>query len=442
MQAEGGFIMKLKQFVIVLVTCVVIVGILIGCTSRKLGNVDSKDQEERILTFLVDSDVSLAGVEAVVELAKKELDMEIIFETRPGGSDGDNIVKTRLASGDMSDILVYNSGALLSALNPEEYFIDLSDESFASKLEPTYAESVSVGDKIYGIPLSSSQAGAILYSKDLYKKYGLEVPKTWDEFILNCDVLYEAGETAIVGTFADSWTSQVPFLADNYNIVSQNPEFVEQFEIGNAKYETTPVALRSFEKLADTNKYYNADYLATTYDDGCDIMANGEAGHWIMLTQALSNIYELYGVEAVDKIGVFAVPGDDTEDNGLTLWMPTSIYGNKNSGKEELIKEFLEFYVSDMALDAYTKVLLPDGPYCIAGYELPDEAYKAVTEDMQAYFDNNKTASAMEFLTPVKGADAPSICQELGSGQTTAQEAAAKYDSSCKKQALQLGLDW
>ncbi len=255
MQAEGGFIMKLKQFVIVLVTCVVIVGTLIGCTSRKLGNVDSKNQEERILTFLVDSDVSLAGVEAVVELAKKELDMEIIFETRPGGSDGDNIVKTRLASGDMSDILVYNSGALLSALNPEEYFIDLSDESFASKLEPTYAESVSVGDKIYGIPLSSSQAGAILYSKDLYKKYGLEVPKTWDEFILNCDVLYEAGETAIVGTFADSWTSQVPFLADNYNIVSQNPEFVEQFEIGNAKYETTPVALRSFEKLADTNKY-------------------------------------------------------------------------------------------------------------------------------------------------------------------------------------------
>lgn len=459
--------MKLKKVTAVIVSSILTLSLLTGCggtpdvtsssestsastststeESSSAASIEETASEEKVeggtLTFLIDTDVSLAGFKAVAALAEEKLGIVIEYETRPGGEDGDNIVKTRLASGDMTDIMGYNSGALLSALNPSEYFIDISGEEFASKLDETYKASVSSDSETYGIPLGSSQAGAILYNKPMYEKYGLEVPKTWNEFIANCDVLKEAGETAILGSFADSWTSQVMFLGDNYNVVSQNPDFVANFEAGEVKYATSPEALKSFEKLEATNEYYNSDYLATTYDDACDMMANGEAGHWVMLTQALSNIYELYG-DQVNDIGVFAVPGDDAGDNGLTLWMPTSIYGNKNSDKQDLIKKFMEFYISDEALDAYTAALLPDGPFCVNGYELPENAYTAVAEDMQAYFDAGKTGVAMEFLTPVKGSDALAICQELGSGQTTALQAAEKYDRSCEKQALQLGLDW
>jgi raffinose/stachyose/melibiose transport system substrate-binding protein len=48
----------------------------------------------------------------------------------------------------------------------------------------------------------------------------------------------------------------------------------------------------------------------------------------------------------------------------------------------------------------------------------------------------------MEFQTSVKGPNCPAICQEVGSGQITADEAATKYDDDCYKQAVQLGLDW
>ncbi len=439
--------MKKKKIMALVMSSILAMGTLASCGGGEVTDDNASSEsassgsEDRTLTLLTDGDVSLAGFKAVAELAEEELDIKIEYETRPGGADGDNIVKTRLASGDMADLCVYNSGALLSALNPSEYFIDISQEDFASRLDDTYKASVSEGDETFGIPLGSSQVGGVLYSKPMYEKYGLEVPKTWDEFMANCEVLDAAGETALLGSFADSWTSQVVFLGDNYNILSQEPNFPQDFEAGVAKYASTPAALRSFEKLEETNKYYNEDYLATTYDDACDIMAEGGAGHWVMLSQALSNIYELYG-DKVDDIGVFAVPGDDPNDNGITTWMPSSLYGNKNSDKADLVLEFMEFYVSDEALDAYTSALLPDGPYCIKDYELPEDAYKAVSEDMQPYFDEGKTAVAMEFLTPVKGPDALAICQELGSGQTTASEAAQKYDSSCEKQALQLGLDW
>ncbi|MFV0361992.1 MAG: ABC transporter substrate-binding protein [Suipraeoptans sp.] len=438
--------MKMKKIVALGLTAIMTLGLLAGCGGKKSDDgVDSASDKDgsktETLTLLIDTDLTLAGFQAVCDLAEEKIGIKIDIETRPGGNDGDNIVKTRLASGDMTDLCLYNSGALLAAINPSEYFIDISGESWAPQLDDTYAASVSVKDATYGIPYSSTQAGAVVYSKTMYKKYDLEVPKTWDEFIDNCKVLKEAGETAILGTAADSWTTQVAFLGDNFSIMKNDPDFAKNLEAGTTKWATSKEGLHSFEKLADTADYFNEDFLATTYDDGCDIMANGEAGHWFILTQALSNIYELYG-DKVNDLGVFGVPGDTEEDSGLTAWMPSSIYGNKKSEKQDAIKKFMEFYISKEALDAYTNVILPDGPYCVEDYELPDNAYDAVAEDMQAYFDAGKTQVALEFLTPVKGADCMTICQELVSGQTKPEEAAKKYDEDCAKMATQLGLDW
>lgn len=406
---------------------------------------DTTDSEweykEATLTFLVGNSASLAGTEAVAALAKEKLGITLEIENIIGGAEGDNLLKTRLASGEVTDIVVYNSGAKLMALNPAEYFIDISGEDFADRLDDTYKKTVSGGEAAYGVPQASSQAGAVLYSKPIYEKYNLEIPKTWDDFINNCQVLKDAGETALIGTFADSWTTQLLYLGDNYNVLAKEPDFAADFEAGKAKYATSEAGLASFEKLAETKDYYNADYMAATYDDGCDMIANAQGGHWIMLTQALSNIYELYG-DKVNDIGVFPIPSDDANINGLTVWMPLSIYGYRNSDKQEDILRFMKFYVSDEGLDAYTSAVLPDGPYCIKGYELPEKSYQAVAGDMQSYFDKGKTFVALEFLTAVKGANCESICQEVVTGQSTAEDAAKAYDADCLKQAVQLGLDW
>lgn len=432
-----------KRMRAVLLSTLLVTGLLSGC-----GNSDNKKEESRDevteLTLLVDNANALnVGFKAVTELAEKEIGIKINVETRPSGTDGDNMVKTRLASGDMTDLLVYNSGALLNAMNPEEYFIDISQEDFSNRLDDSYKKAVSVNDAVFGVPYQSSQAEAIMYSKPMYEKYGLEIPKTWDEFLANCDVLKEAGETAILGTFADAWTAQIPYLGDAYNLTMKIPDFAEKFDAGEAKWATTPEALNSFEKLADTTPYYNEDYLATTYDAGCDIMANGGAGHWFILSKALTNIYGLYeDMEVVDNLGFFPIPDDNPDGNGMTLWYPPAIYGNKNSENQEAVLKFMEFYISDEALDAYCEAALPDGPFCVKDYELPEKSYKAVSNDIQPYFDEGKTAPALEYVSQVKGVDCPAICQELASGQTTAVEAAEKYDKDCEKQAKQLGLNW
>lgn len=398
------------------------------------------EYEEATITLMIDTDMTDAGLLAVCDLAKEKLGITVEVEYRVGGTDGDNLVKTRLASGDMTDICAYNSGALLSALNPSEYFADLSDDEWiASRLDATYASTVTVNDVLYGVPACASQAGAVLYNKDIYEEYGLEVPTTWDEFLENCQVLQDAGETAVIGSFADSWTTQVVFLGDNANLMALDPDFATNLTNGEDTYAGNEYALASFQKCVDLNQYYNSDYLATSYDDACDMLYNGDGAQWICLTQALSNIYELYG--DTSSIGVFAIPTTEG-DTYLTTWMAATLYLNKNSENYDAALRFMEFYISDEALDCYTETILPDGPYCINGYELPDNAYPAVAEDMQAYFDSGMTGLAMEFLTDIKGSNCMQITQEAGSGQTTAEEAAAKYDSDCLLQAQQLGYEW
>ncbi len=455
-----------KKFVSMLL-CLAMIGSLAGCSSKETqapaqpessgteqtqtpeapaeetgdaGETGEKPFEGEEISFFWVSNTSTDGVRAVCAAAEEKLGMKIEFEELAGGESGDNVIKTRLVAGDVADVVSYNCGSLLASLNPAEYFADITAD-FSGSLDENFVKAASVDGVLYGIPVKSSRAGAVLYNLEMYEKYNLEIPKTWDEFLANCQALKDAGETAVLGTNGDSWTSQVPYLGDHYNVAAADPNFAADFEAGITKYATSEAGLASFQKIADLVPFMNADHMATTYDDGCDLMMEDGAAHWIILTSALSNMYSLYG-EDVNKLGCFALPGTDANNCGLTVWEPNAIYMNKNTEHAEAAKAFLEFYISEEGLDAYIAAELPDGPYCVKGYELPEECYTAVKQMQEDYFDTGLNALAMEFQTAVKGPNCGSICQELASGQTTPEEAAAKYDEDCKKQALQLGLEW
>ena len=121
----------------------------------------------------------------------------ITIESRPGGTDGDNIVKTRLATGEMTDIFWYNSGSLLQALNPSETLVDLSNEPFIENIVESFLPTVSQNGQIFGVPSQTAMGGGILYNKRIYEELGLSVPTTWEEFAANNEAIKEAGLVAL-----------------------------------------------------------------------------------------------------------------------------------------------------------------------------------------------------------------------------------------------------
>ena len=269
------------------------------------------------------------GTQAVMEAATEKLGMEFEVEVNPGGSEGDNIIKTRMASGDLPDFMAYNSGSKLYDLNPSRGFMDISDWDIVDKFDDAFLSSVTIDGVVYGAPQSSTQAGAVIYYKPDYAELELEVPHTWDEFVDNCKALSDAGKTPVYFTGGETWATQVLFLGDYYNIASANPTFADDYTEGKAKYADVPEATRSWTKYEDLVDYLNADKSAATVTDGNFAIGTGEATHWFILTQQLPLILE--NVENPDDIGVFGVPGDNADDHGLTVWEPMSWYVNKDT---------------------------------------------------------------------------------------------------------------
>jgi multiple sugar transport system substrate-binding protein len=78
--------------------------------------------------------------------------------------------------------------------------VDLSTyglDSLESDYTPSTWAAVHVGDGLYGLPQDSGPM-AMFYNKDVFDKYHLTVPKTWDEYIAVAKKLHQADPTKFI----------------------------------------------------------------------------------------------------------------------------------------------------------------------------------------------------------------------------------------------------
>src|SRR5664279_184750 len=275
------------------------------------------------LTYLVDDSQNTVETATALVSAYTKLhpNVTIYLETRPGGTDGDNIVKTRLATGDMDDIFFYNSGSLLQALNPSDTLVDLSKQPFIANIDASFLPTVSQNGGIFGVPTGTAMGGGILYNKKVFTQLGLSVPKTWADFEANNDKIKAAGIAPVIATYGvdSTWTSQLFVLADYFNVAQADPTFAADYTANKAKYATTPAAMAGFTYLAEgfTKGWYEQDFATTTFEQGLKLLADGKGAQYPMLSFALSTISANSPTE-VNDIGFFAQPGTDAAKNGVT----------------------------------------------------------------------------------------------------------------------------
>ena len=134
--------------------------------------------EDVTLSLLIDDTETTVLLTEGLTSAFSELHPNVSFdvEQRPGGADGDNIVKTRLATDEMADVFFYNSGSLLQALNPAETLVDLAGDPMLDNVVDAFIPTVSQGDGVFGVPFGSGLGGGILYRTDIFEEHGLSVP--------------------------------------------------------------------------------------------------------------------------------------------------------------------------------------------------------------------------------------------------------------------------
>jgi len=444
--AEYGFLTKednMKRTVLIALALLLIATFAVQAAGQSEGSGDSSgaQEQQKIVWLHFANDVQQKGLDAVVAAFEAKYGIEVEIEFRPGGPEGENLVKTRIAANDLPDVLSYNSGSLFQVLNLEKNFVDLSDEPLADRLLESFKATVTDGKGgVYGVPYQPIPAGGIIYNKRVYEELGLSVPLTWAQFIRNSEIIKAAGLVPVIASYKDDWTAQLLILADYFNVEASNPDFASRYTANEAKFADTPAALRGFEKIQEVYEkgLINKDPMATTYDNAMEMVATGQGVHYPMATWVLAGINEKFP-EYIDDIGFFALPGDSADKNGATLWMPNNISIAKTTKNLEASRLFVDFIVSDEGLAALMSAGAPDGTFAVKGAKLPDTVFPAV-KDVLRYVDEDRTAAALEFLSPIKGPNLPQICVQAGLSLKTPMECALEYDRDVEKQAKQLML--
>lgn len=181
--------------------------------------------------------------------------------------------------------------------------------------------------------------GGILYNTKMFEKYGLEPPKTMDEFYAVSEVFKADGIIPLYASDKDLWTIQIfaasacaQFMTDeDYELINSN----------QMKWADVPELADALDTMANLrlNGYTNEDFLAATYDSALGIMAEEKAAMYVMGTWFIADVAN---ANPDVELGYTAIPfmedvaGAFPGRGGLSIW--------KGSENVDQAKHFVNWF--------------------------------------------------------------------------------------------------
>ncbi len=217
-----------------------------------------------------------------------------------------------------------------------------------SKYLPGMMNSVSVDGKIYGIPLYTN-AIHLFYRKDLLDKYGLAVPKTWEELQSEAKtIVAKEGNPDLVG-YISMW-AQIEGLFMNYLqfMWGAGGQF---FDSGGKVTVNTPAARKALTTMVNMIKDKTAPQSITTYkpNDAMALFRQGRAVFmvvqdfvWPMLNASDSPV--------AGKVGMTRVPYFAGNSSANTVCMGGWILiVNPYSKNKAAAAKFIKYITTEQA---------------------------------------------------------------------------------------------
>ncbi|WP_368250696.1 ABC transporter substrate-binding protein [Enterococcus sp. 2201sp1_2201st1_B8_2201SCRN_220225] len=290
------------------------------------------------------------NTDVLKQLAKEfeaENDGVTIKITSP--ADAGTVLKTRLTKNDIPDVLAMGGDATFAELKEAGVLEDLTNESYMSEIQDSYKKMVTDlydGEELFGAPYATNASG-VLYNKDLFEEANVAVPTTWSEFQEVCETFANKGIQPLELTFKDSWTA-LPI----WNSLAPSME-PEDFNADRLADKTTFSA--DFTDIAqrylDTLNYAQKDFMGTTYSDGNQTFAQGDAA---MMVNGNWAIPEFKKTNPDMNVDIFPFPStDDVEKNYVTSGVDVLLAVSADSDVKDKAKEFISFMMEKENAETY-----------------------------------------------------------------------------------------
>lgn len=318
---------------------------------------EQPSSEPVTLTMLINKDWYTESFQASIKRYEEKTGNKMDVQVTPGGQPFTDALAGKITANELPDIIAfYGTEGSLKGLQAKDNLLDISNEPYVSKISPSitdvpvYLKSDGVQ---YGIPAAAVNVSGVIYNKKVFAANGIEIPKTWDEFLAAGEKLKAANVTPIYEALKDGW----PTLLFHYTLIANivqkdNPALMDQINNGTMDFTKDPSFRQALEKLKEVvdRGLYNEDAGSATYDSQIAALANGKTGMILQADWVIPTLVEKFP-DAANDIGMFPLPIND--DPYLAFSDPWALYLNKNSKQLEAAKGFFEFFTSDENLNAY-----------------------------------------------------------------------------------------
>jgi raffinose/stachyose/melibiose transport system substrate-binding protein len=289
-----------------------------------------------------------------VNVEKDMPNVEVEYDLGGGGQDYANKLKAYNASGDMPDVWFSEqnlSSVVIEAGNALDLLPYVQASGFDKKMKLPDLVAPDKDGKLYCVQPGADQyfTPRIWYHKDIFAKYNLQVPTTFDELISVCQTLKNNGLIPMSIAGKDGWALNLAMIQTM--IMAEDPQVA--LDIVNNKTDfSNPVvknALGRIQKLVQVGAF---DEGVTNVDYGPSMEAytSGQAAMLVMFSWETANIEK----DAPDS-DFFAWPtakeGLDP-NNAIQYWgAPLSGYlASANTENPEVAANFAIFCATQDAL--------------------------------------------------------------------------------------------
>lgn len=279
------------------------------------------------------------------EKEKKEKNIEVSFNSEyPGSDNAPQILKTRLATGDVPDIFSVHAINEIPDYYKAGYLADLSSQPFASKLLDGIKPLVSADNKVVAVPMESLQWG-YLYNKKIFNDLGLKPPATLTEMKAVVQKLNDNKIKPFLLSYKESWIPQlfIPLTVGSL-VNSSNKDFIDKMNKNQGSFA-------DIKQMFDIIDLVNANGTDRAFDigndDGSADFASGKAAMWV---QGPWNADSILKVNDKMSFGVAPLPiNDDPKASMVNVAVSTSLAMSPNSKNKEVAQDLLNFILDDQA---------------------------------------------------------------------------------------------
>lgn len=368
--------MKRKMKLLTLVVTVGMVSSMFaGCGSKTDVAKDTSEKTVNLTLWEHESNYAKADQEVIKLFEAKHPNIKI--EVVDKGAQYDTLLTTAIQAGDAPDIFWSNGNkdTRLSSIVKIGGAMDLTDKVDISQYDPMAQSVLFLKDengnkKLYCTPGSTIDTRAVFYHKDIFDKYGIEVPNSLAEFEAACETLKQNGVTPITLMAKTSW--DILFTLEPI-MAAVAPDWLDDAATGKAKIDD-PRLLKALKKMQEwmDKGYFSANGLGS---DGNAGLLNFSKKNTAMIIAGSWTVTDISKNNPDVKLGAFQMP---MEAGGKASVIGYSVgwAGYAKTEHPDEVLEYLKFATTLEAQTVFANTL--NGIPSLKGIEAKDQ----ITKDM------------------------------------------------------------